>query len=445
MPTKEAWFRRLFTIQIPGNQNQTVIAPGVYHTIREADGNYTRLHLRVDRDGSGMLITNATAAVRLSPAGVVIARAVLDDADDDTILQRLADRFHGASPAEMQRDIQRMRDVLANLVVPGTTAPMIAVGTAFDAIPTIREGQLIAPLAADVPLAEPARLVPILDRLWAVGIPHVTLLAPARPVADHLLRAVEHAEDLGMIAGVRGRGSDLQHGTLLRDLAQVGVDHITVLYAAADPALHDALCGAGDHAAAEDVMAGTQAYEVCAVAEVALIAPTLERLAMTLAHLQAFHVTNVSFFALVQPDAPTAVEPTTAAGVFPARAMPQVATQIEEAAHTAQVRVLWQPPVQFDPAHTVAEHVRRGPRCSGDVAVRVEPDGTVIPPRGPYQPVGNLLHDDWETIWNHPAFRMYRERVETPSRCDACPGLAMCAVECPRDPAGWALNQGVLE
>lgn len=438
MPTKkEEWFRRLFKIQIPGKHH--AIAPGLYHAIREVDGNYTRLHLRVDRDGSGMLLANSTAAARLSPAGVMIAKALLDDADDETILRRLAEHFQGASAAAMQSDIQRMRALLANLVAPGDNYPIINVGAAFDVIPNIREGQLIAPLVADVPLAEPSLLVPIIDRLWAVGIPHVTLLAPEQPVADHLLRAIERAEDLGMIAGVRGRGSDLQQGTLLRDLAQVGVDHITVVYAAADPTVHDMLCGAGDHAAVEDVIAGTQAYEVCAVAEVALIEPTLERLATTLAHLQARHVTNISFFALVQPDTDTAVIQTTAEGVLPARAMPQVATQIEEAAHTAQVRFIWQPPVQFDPTRSVAEHVRRGPRCSGDVAIRVEPDGTVIPPRGPYQSAGNILHDEWETIWNHSAFRMYRERVETATRCDVCPGLAICAVECPREPAGWSL------
>jgi radical SAM protein with 4Fe4S-binding SPASM domain len=72
------------------------------------------------------------------------------------------------------------------------------------------------------------------------------------------------------------------------------------------------------------------------------------------------------------------------------------------------------------------------------VAVRVELDGSVIPPRGLYQSAGNLLRDAWETIWNNEIFRIYRERVEAPTRCDVCPGLAICAADCPREPAGWA-------
>jgi radical SAM protein with 4Fe4S-binding SPASM domain len=68
----------------------------------------------------------------------------------------------------------------------------------------------------------------------------------------------------------------------------------------------------------------------------------------------------------------------------------------------------------------------------------VEPDGTVIPPRGPALSAGNLLNDAWDDIWNHEVFHIYREQVEAPTRCDICPGLTICAAACPREPEGWA-------
>jgi radical SAM protein with 4Fe4S-binding SPASM domain len=102
------------------------------------------------------------------------------------------------------------------------------------------------------------------------------------------------------------------------------------------------------------------------------------------------------------------------------------------------VRFIWQPPLERDPARSLAEQVQQGPRCSGDVAVRVEPDGEVIPARGPYRSAGNILTYEWPRIWNDQAFRQYRERVESPTRCDDCPGLAICAADCPRKQAGWA-------
>ena len=71
--------------------------------------------------------------------------------------------------------------------------------------------------------------------------------------------------------------------------------------------------------------------------------------------------------------------------------MAQMAATVEEAAEQAEVLYQWQPPVLRRPDLALAAQVRQGPRCSSDVAIRVEPDGAVIPPRGPRRVAGNLL------------------------------------------------------
>jgi radical SAM protein with 4Fe4S-binding SPASM domain len=295
---------------------------------------------------------------------------------------------------------------------------------------------LIAPISADVPLAEPERMLRLIERLWQIGVPHITVLVPPEPDAAQLIRAVERAEDTGMIAGVRGRASDLAAGTLLKDLAQAGLDHVNVIYASAQAEIHDALCGAGDLAAAVRVIAEASALEVCPVAEIPLVESTLDKLDESLAALTEQGVTNAAFYAIAAAGATLAAE---RAGAIAAQAMPQVAATVEQRAQQAQRRTLWLAPVQRDPAVPLAEQVRRGARCpGGDLSMRVEPDGAVIPPRGPSRPAGNLLTDAWEAIWQNPAFRDYRQRVETPTRCEVCPGLAICAADCPREPRGWS-------
>ena len=143
---------------------------------------------------------------------------------------------------------------------------------------------------------------------------------------------------------------------------------------------------------------------------------------------------NLSFVAYATTDGDLAQQE----AIFTGDGMAQVATTIEETANMAQARFIWNPPVERSPKMSLAAQVVEGPRCAGDVAVRVEPGGDVIPARGPYRSAGNLLRDSWDTIWNNEVFRDYRERVEAPTRCDACPGLAICAADCPRDPKGWA-------
>lgn len=408
------------------------IPAGLHHYMRQADGTYTRFHLRVEPDGSGMLLANATAAARLSPSGVLIAKGLLDGEDEAMILRNLAARFQGATRGTMRSDLLRVKALIEELAAPGDNYPIINLE---DAAVSPYEARLMSPLRADVPLAAPERVLPIIDRLWEAAIPHVTFLVPEDPNPSHLVRAVERAEDTGMIAGVRARGSDLGRGTLMEDLALAGVDHVTSLYISAYPKVHESLCGDGDHAATERLLGKVQELEVCPVAEFPLVEATVDSVEESLTSLIEMGVTNVSFFAIAAPDEWSASERD---GALTASAVRQAAALVEDTALDEQVRYLWEPPVMRNPAKTLAMQVRQGPRCSGDLVVRVEPDGSVIPPRGPYLSTGNLLRDSWDTIWGNEAFRIYRERVESPTRCDVCPGLAICAADCPCEPAGWS-------
>jgi radical SAM protein with 4Fe4S-binding SPASM domain len=174
-----------------------------------------------------------------------------------------------------------------------------------------------------------------------------------------------------------------------------------------------------------------QANEVYPIAEIALAVNTLANLATALSDLQAANVTTFSFFAIVTEDE-------NEEEAVAAQAMPQTADWVEEIADEANVRFIWQPPVQRNPDLPLAAQIQQGPRSSGDVSVRIEADGTVIPPRGPYQAAGNILSQAWPEIWDQPAFTRYRERVNEPTRCVDCPGLALCVADCPREKSGWA-------
>jgi radical SAM protein with 4Fe4S-binding SPASM domain len=426
---REDWFKRLLTFERA--KPMPPIAPGLYHVLQEKDGTFTRFHLRVENDGSGMLIANAMAAARLTPTGVLIAKDLLDGLSEDEIVRQLRASFSGGKEEMMHADIATVRALIEQITTPSDAYPVVNLD---DAALSPYNAELIAPLQASVPLGGPEIIVPLLDRLWEVGIPHVTFQAPYAFERDHLVRAIEHAEDLGMITGVRSLATYLADTDLLVALRESGVDHVTLPYAANAPQIHDALFGAGDLEAATGVLAWLEENQVCAEVEIPLIQTTLDHVQQTVDALIEQGADNLSFVAFATLDGALAEE----RGVFISDGMAQVATTIEETADMAQARFMWNPPVEVDPDAPLAEQIIAGPRCSGDVAVRIELSGDVFPPRGPYVSAGNLLQDDWQDIWNDEVFRRYRERVEAPTHCDVCPNLAICAADCPRDPRGWA-------
>jgi len=94
-------------------------------------------------------------------------------------------------------------------------------------------------------------------------------------------------------------------------------------------------------------------------------------------------------------------------------------------------RLIWYTPTQycaFDPM-TLDLGVKG---CTAALYnMCVEPDGNVLPCQSYYQPLGNLLADPWESIWNHPLAVRLRERQGLPQKCTGCTYLAECGGGCP--------------
>jgi radical SAM protein with 4Fe4S-binding SPASM domain len=406
------------------------IQPGLYHYMREADGGTARLHLRVDAGGDGLLIANAVCAVRLHASGVVIAKGLLEGRDDDKIVGQLLKVFRGVKHEEAMADLKHVYSVIKWLEGPHRDYPIFNLA---DPSFSPQAAPLERPISADVPLCKPFHMEAILRRLWGEGIPHVTIIAGKDPVEKDLNRAVERAEDLGLITGVRGRGSDLSHCTRIPDMAQAGLDHLDVYCLSIDDKIHDSLLGKNDYKLAIKALVTAQKREVCPVAVVALVRPTLTTIDETLAAIAGHGVINVALFAIATTDPAHQ-----AGGALLADELVQVAAVAEEAAEEHRLRLLWYAPVHYDPQTPLGDQIGRGPRASGDSAIRVDPDGYVIPPRGPYQSPGNIVKQSWETIARGAVYLDYRRRVESDTHCATCPGLAICAADCPRNPQGWA-------
>ncbi len=406
------------------------VRPGLYHFAREADGAISRFHLRVDSGGDGLLVANAAAMARLSPSGVVIAKGLLDGDTPEVIVRRVKKRFRGATAERLATDVAAVAALIERMESPEGGYPILNLA---DPALGPKRLPLERPISADVPLCAPFHISRVMERLWQLAIPHVTIIAGRDCDESHLVRAVEKGSDLGLITGVRGRGSDLAVSTRINDVAAAGLDHLDVYCFSADNKVHDSLAGQGDGKMAVRALAAARKNEICAVAQLALTRSTLEGIDRTLEIIAGHGIENACIFAVATTEAELA-----SAGAMAAGELPPAAGMVEESAERLGVRLMWYPTVRFDPAIPLGEQLCRGPRTGGDWAIRVEPDGTVYAPRGPATPAGNLLEDDWETIEKSEPFARYRERLQNDTRCDQCPGLSICAADCPREPAGWA-------
>ncbi|NSW58227.1 MAG: radical SAM protein [Armatimonadetes bacterium] len=419
--------------QDPGKRDdEATVGPGLHHFMVLEGETPTRFHLRVDPDGGGMLLANAAEAAHLSPVGVLMVYGVLAGHPDEEILRAVKARFAGAADAQVRADFQRVRALVSDLTARRSDYPITnLVGAELGA-----DGRKLAsPYSADVTMGTLEQMQPILRSLWDAAIPQVNIVISPDTDPGALVRTVEFTEDLGMIAGVRAIASWVPSG-VLREMANAGLDYLALVFASADPAEHEEMVRAeGDFLRVQAVWDHCRELELCPIAQCPITDRTLGELDEMVEFIAGRDVTDIWFFALACLDGE---EEADAAGALPARALPQAATTVFEAAENFGRRIIWQPPVRFNPRIDLASHVIAGPRAGSDVAVRVEPDGSVFPARGPRTCAGNILKQTWQEIWNSPCFTRYREQVEAPSQSAACPDLPICEAWPPEDPAGWS-------
>jgi radical SAM protein with 4Fe4S-binding SPASM domain len=61
----------------------------------------------------------------------------------------------------------------------------------------------------------------------------------------------------------------------------------------------------------------------------------------------------------------------------------------------------------------------------------VEPDGSVLPCQSYYRPLGNILKEPWESIWDHQLCRDIRGRKYLDEKCSECALMDTCGGGCP--------------
>ena len=267
----------------------------------------------------------------------------------------------------------------------------------------------------------------ILDRLWELGIPHIVFTGGEPTLRQDLPDLVAHAQRNGQITGLNTNGRRLHEAAYLHSLVDAGLDHVQITLESHDPAIHDHMVRR--QGAWQQTLAGlknTLDSPLYVMTNTTMLQENSPYLTETLLFLASLGVPTVGLNALIYSGHGLTV----GTGLDEAELAPllDLAHQITD---DNRQRLIWYTPTQycnFDPMQL--ELGVKG--CTAALYnMCVEPDGAVIPCQSYYQGLGNLLHDSWDSIWNHPLSTSLRERRYVAEKCHACALLSECGGGCP--------------
>ena len=225
-------FKKFFDKEIGSRPESGPAINSVYHYTRASKGSRNRIHLRIDPDGSGVLIVNANFLYHLNPSAARMAFLSLEQTPEDEIIRKLGLEYN-APQFQIRNDFLAFNSKLQGLISPSGACPIcdyeIETSTPFSHSPSAPYRMDLAityrcnnncshcynSRSRNYPELETGSWIEILQKLWSYGIPHIVFTGGEPTLRKDLPIFIQTAESLGQITGVN------TNGRLLKDPSYV--------------------------------------------------------------------------------------------------------------------------------------------------------------------------------------------------------------------------------
>ena len=426
-------------------QNPAPPAAGIYHFERQwAEDERSRIHLRIDSSGDGLLLVNASKVVHLNPTAAFMAYLTLQQTPA-VQAHRAITRHFQVPQKQAQADYALCTQQVEELIRPNGACPIhdleLEVTAPFSARPSAPYRMDLAityrcnndcahcynARPRDYPELTTKKWKQILDKLWSIGIPHIVFTGGEPTMREDLAELISYAEHNGQITGLNTNGRRLSDKGYLESLVQAGLDHVQITLESHDPMVHDqmVLC----KGAWKQTVGGirnaleTRLFVMTNTTMLRLNSPGMSE---TLDFLASLGVPTIGLNALIYAGKGLEV-----GSGLPESSLVHLLNLAREKTETSGQKLIWYTPTQycnFDPMQL--ELGVKG--CTAALYnMCIEPNGDVIPCQSYYTTLGNMLSQSWDKIWNHDLAASLRERRYTPSKCKDCALLSECGGGCP--------------
>lgn len=359
---------------------------GTHHLQAMQNERPYRLHLRLQKDGSGILILNASTIMQLNPTAAEYAFHFIKGTEPNEAAKQIADRYRISKGMALE-DFNDFIDRIQTLISTPDLDPVSFLD--FELVQP-HSADLTAPLRLDcaltyrLPANTQAEYAPtkrvdrelttdewkaILDKAWMAGIPHVTFTGGEATLRDDLPELIKHSEVNGQVCGLLTDGLKLADKKYLDLLLQTGLDHILFML---QP----------DNAVSWSALETIMPEDIFVTVHVTLNKDNAKDMQKTLERLAGLEVKSLSL---------------SIAENAPREAYQELRNKAAELGLTLKFDL----PVPYSADNPVAFETQEDniPAGAGKAWMYVEPDGDVLPTQGMAdQILGNLLKDEWKDI-----------------------------------------------
>lgn len=401
-----------------------------------------RFHLRVDSHHKGVLIIDAAQLVELNGTALDYVRCLIEGRTEESMYGYMSHRYKNldrataaAHYALIEKQLEAFIGGDADIVsIIGSDRPI----KGADDFPAPYRMDLVLTYACQNACShcynQPRKLTElsaeqwhkVITRTWRLGVPHIVFTGGEPTMVPFLGNLIARSEKYGQVTGLVTNGRNLRAPGYLRDLVAKGLDHVQITVLSHREEVHDRL--AGSPGAWKETIEGLKVAlkeDLYVSTNTTIMASNLEDMEGTTRFLVDLGVKNISFNSIIRSGKGIETD-----GVDCA-VLETTLTRMKKMIEAAGARMIWFTPTPYCQLNPVSLGlgIKQCTACSLNMAV--EPDGTVLPCQSYYRPLGNILRDQWENIWNHQLCKNIRSRGYLDEECKGCALVDTCGGGCP--------------
>ncbi|MBM4237352.1 MAG: radical SAM protein [Euryarchaeota archaeon] len=209
-------------------------------------------------------------------------------------------------------------------------------------------------------------------------------------------------------------------------MTREGLDHVQITVLSFRESVHDRLVG--DDGAWKETVAGLKVAlqeDLYVSTNTTIMRSNLDDMEETMRFLAGLGVKNIAFNGIIRSGGGKTAES------ISYEELSSLLPRLKTIAAETGSRLIWYTPTpycEFNPINR-GLGIKQCTACALNMAI--EPDGTVLPCQSCYRPLGNILSDPWESIWNSETCKSFRERKYIDGECVDCGLKEACAGGCP--------------
>jgi radical SAM protein with 4Fe4S-binding SPASM domain len=420
------------------------LSSGLYHYVRETADEKSRIHLRIDSDGTGTLIVNASSVMHLNPSAAFMAWLTLEGKTKEESVQILSKKYN-APKRNLQDDLSSFLYQFDELLRPDGACPVHELDLEsimpFSARPS-------APYRMDLavtyrcnndcahcynarernfPELTTEQWFKIMDQLWALGVPHIIFTGGEATLRNDLPELIRHAESNGQITGLNTNARRLSDEKYVQTLVDAGLDHVQVTVESCDESIHDEMMRSkGAFKQTIQGLKNALNSKLYVMTNTTMLRNNVHKIPETLDFLAEIGVPTVGLNALIYSGNGAPV----GTGLRENELQPILDVATRKTAERGQ-KLIWYTPTQYCQFDPTASNLGVKGCTAALYSMCIESNGDVLPCQSYYQPLGNMLVDSWDSIWNHKLSTKLRDRQGLPSKCESCLVVSECGGGCP--------------